>query len=44
MNYDITPLEVLEILGAKPSDEFEPISDVPALLNDFLSLASKQKI
>lgn len=39
MNYDITPLEVLEILGAKPSDEFEPISDVPALLNDFLSLA-----
>lgn len=39
MNYDITPLEVLKILGAEPSDHFEPIPDAPVLLNDFLSLA-----
>ena len=39
INYDITPLEVLKILGAEPSDDFKPIPNVPVLLNDFLSLA-----
>lgn len=39
MNYNITSLEVLKILGGEPSDAFKPIPDAPALLNDFLSLA-----
>lgn len=44
MNYDITPLEVLKILGAEPSDSFEPVPEAPALLNEFLSLASNMEL
>ena len=44
MNYDITPLDVLEILGAEPSDDFKPVPNVPALLNNFLSLASDMEL
>ena len=46
MNYDITPLEVLEVLGAKPSDDFEEVQEncLFQIENEDLGISSNMKV
>lgn len=39
MNYSLSALEILKILGGKPSPEYVPDPQIPAMLNEFLSMA-----
>ena len=43
-NYDISVLELLDILGCQPNPDYQPDPRLPALLNDFLSRACKQPL
>ena len=38
-NYDISVLELLDLLGCQPNPDYQPDPRLPALLNDFLSRA-----
>ena len=38
-HYDISVLELLDILGCQPNPDYQPDPRLPALLNDFLSRA-----
>ena len=38
-NYDISVLELLDVLGCQPNPDYQPDPRLPALLNDFLSRA-----
>ena len=37
MNYDLSALEILQILGCTPAADYQPDKRLPAMLNDFLS-------
>lgn len=43
-NYDISVLELLDVLGCKPGPDCQPDPRLPALLNDFLSRACQQPL
>jgi len=43
-NYNISVLELLDILGCKPNPDYRPDPRLPALLNDFLSRAAGQPL
>lgn len=39
-NYQLSPLEILELLGCEPAPGYQPDQRLPRLLNDFLSRAA----